>query len=101
MKNLKLAGLATLISTIVILKGFAQSGETPHQYLADKAGKWSVVITLKLGANEPEQVVKGITAERSLVGDHCIHELMQPAGNLKMPDFKRLADLAWNLNEQR
>lgn len=36
-----------------------------------------------------------------MIGDYCLHETMHPATGAKMPDFKRLCDLAYNLNEQR
>jgi hypothetical protein len=82
-------------------QAFAQPGAKEHKYLTDKTGKWSVVMTLRPDNGAPAQIIKGLTAERAMIGSYCLHELMHPASGVKMPDFKRLADLAWNLNEQR
>lgn len=95
-------------STVFLILGllftdkiFAQAGSEEHKYLINKTGKWSVTMTLQPAADAPVQIIKGLTAEREMIGDYCLHESMHPASGVKMPDFKRLCDLAWNLNEQR
>ena len=79
----------------------AQSDSIETRYLTTKTGKWSVTMTARPTPGSPAQTVKGITAERSMVGTHCLHEVMQPAPGSKVPGFTRVSDLAYNQNESR
>jgi len=56
---------------------------------------------LSPSADVPAQIIKGLVAERVMIGNYCLHEIMHPAAGAKIPDFKRLCDFAYNLNEQR
>jgi len=104
MRNLKFISFIALLFACLILVGneiFAQTGTAEHNYLQSKVGEWSVVMTFRPTADVPPQIVNGIVAERTMIGDYCLHEIMHPAADAKMPDFKRLCDFAYNKNEQR
>jgi len=104
MKKFKLVSFAALLFAGTVLPGnkiFAQDGTVEHNYLQGKTGEWSVVMTLRPSADAPAQIISGLAAERIMIGDYCLHEIMHPAASVKMPGFKRLCDFAYNLNEQR
>jgi hypothetical protein len=79
----------------------AQDNATEHDYLKNRTGRWSVVMTLWTSPDAPPAIVRDLTAERAMVGDFCLHEVMYPSPGVKMPDFQRLSDLAYNVNERR
>jgi hypothetical protein len=79
----------------------AQNNATEHGYLKNRSGRWSVVMILQTSSDAPSLVVRDLTAERTMVGDFCLHEVMYPPPGAKMPDFQRLSDLAYNVNELR
>lgn len=104
MKSTKLIGFIALLFACTVLandKIFAQAGTAEHNYLQSRVGEWSVTMTFRPTADVTPLVVNGIVAERTMIGDYCLHELMHPAAGVKMPDFKRLCDFAYNKNEQR
>jgi Protein of unknown function (DUF1579) len=101
---IKHASLIALLFAGTILSGnqlFAQVGKSEHNYLAVKTGQWSVTMTFRPSAEAPPQIIDSMAAERIMVGDYCLHEVMHPVVGAKMPPFQRLSDLAYNLNEQR
>jgi hypothetical protein len=95
--------IALLFAGTVLLdnKIFAQAGKSERNYLKTKTGEWSVVMTFRPSADVPPQIINGLVAERIMIGDYCLQEIMHPLVGAKMPDFKRLCDFAYNLNEQR
>ena len=46
-------------------------------------------------------LIKGLVAERSMIGALCLHVIMQPAKGAAMPLFKCTSDLDYNLNDTR
>jgi hypothetical protein len=80
---------------------FAQNDIAAHNYLKSKTGSWSVTMTLRPAADAAPIVIKKLTAERTMVGDYCLHEVMHPAPGINTNDFQRLCDLVYNVNEQR
>ena len=70
-------------------------------YLNNKSGKWSVVTNIYPEAGAQPLVIPGLVAERSMIGQYCLHEIMQPGPGSKIPSFLRYSDLAYNLNERR
>jgi hypothetical protein len=99
MKKIILVAFILLLTTAERL--FAQNDIAAHNYLKSKTGSWSVTMTLWPAANAAPIVIKNLTAERTMVGDYCLHEVMHPAPGANMNDFQRLCDLAYNVNEQR
>lgn len=71
------------------------------QWLTKKAGIWNVIMTIQPTIDSKPVLVKGLEAERSMVGAFCLHEVMQPSKGESMPLFKRLSDLDYNFNETR
>src|SRR5688500_7456528 len=61
------------------------------QLLAKRKGTWNVVMTMQPAPDAKPIVVKGIIAERAMVGLY-LQETMRPA-DARLPDFKRLAYL--------
>jgi hypothetical protein len=80
---------------------WAQDNTAGHEYLANRTGRWSVIMTLRPSSDAPPLVVRDLRAERTMVGEFCLHEVMHPTSGSKMPDFQRLSDLAYNVNERR
>jgi hypothetical protein len=99
MKMLLWAFCAALLFAQTSLR--AQDNATGHDYLKNKIGRWSVIMTLRPTPDAPPLVVRDLTAERTMVGDFCLHEVLHPSPIAKMPDFQRLSDLAYNVNERR
>jgi len=77
--------------------GFYQMKQA--QWLAKKTGAWSVIQTLQPTIDASPIIIKGIEAERTMIGALCMHEVMQPAKGAPMPLFRRLSDLDYNLND--
>jgi hypothetical protein len=67
-------------------------------WLAKKTGIWNVTQTLQPTIDASPIIIKGIEAERTMVGALCMHEVMQPAKGAVMPLFRRLSDLDYNFN---
>jgi hypothetical protein len=104
MKNIHVVRIIALLFAGTVLADhtiLAQDGKTEHSYLQHKAGTWNVTMTFCPSAGSAAQIMHGITAERTMIGDYCLHEVMHPTAPAAMPNFTRLADLAYNLNEQR
>ena len=104
MKNIYIVRIIALLFAGTVLTDhtiLAQSGTKEHSYLQHKTGTWDVTMTFCPSAGGPTPIIHGITAERTMIGDYCLHEVMHPAAPAAMPDFTRLADFAYNLNEQR
>ena len=104
MNKLLLFLFAFLLSHAVSAQQQADSAfyTTPQsQWLFKKAGTWQVAMTLQPTLDAKPVLIKNLTAERSMVGALCLHEIMQPAKGAAMPLFKRFSDLDYNLNDAR
>ncbi|MEP6950250.1 MAG: DUF1579 family protein [Ginsengibacter sp.] len=77
--------------------GFYQTKES--LWLVKKTGAWNVIQTLRPTIDASPITIKGIEAERTMVGAFCMHEVMQPIKGTAMPLFRRLSDLDYNLND--
>lgn len=71
------------------------------QWLSKKAGHWEVTMTLQPEKDAKPISIKGLEAERMMIGAFDLHETMQPAKGTAMPLFKRISDLDYNLNNAR
>ena len=69
------------------------------QLLTKRKGTWNVVMTMQPAPDAKPIVVKGIIAERTMVGLY-LQETMRPA-DARLPDFKRFAYLTYNKVEAR
>ena len=58
-------------------------------------------MTLTPTTNAKPIIIKGLEAERTMVGAFCLHEVMYPAKGAPMPSFQRIADLDYNYNDAR
>src|SRR5450432_1018870 len=76
--------------------GFYQTRQS--QWLAKKTGIWNVIQTLQPTIDALPITIKGLEAERTMVGAFCLHEVMQSVKGAAMPLFQRLSDLDYNLN---
>lgn len=76
-------------------------GTRESQWLTKKTGTWNVTMTLQPTIDGKPVLIKGLVAERSMIGALCLHEIMQPAKGAAMPLFKRISDLDYNLNDAR
>lgn len=68
--------------------------------LEQQVGTWDVTCTLRLTADAEPVVVKGLVAERRMVGRY-MEEVMKPAPGSKVPDFRRIAYLTYSKVEGR
>lgn len=71
------------------------------QWLTKKVGTWDVTMTLQPTADTKPMTVGDLEAERTMIGAFCLHEVMKPKRDAKMPLFTRLSDLDYNFNEAR
>jgi hypothetical protein len=71
------------------------------QWLSKKTGHWEVAMTLHPAKDAKPISIKGLEAERTMIGAFDLHETMQPAKGTTMPLFKRISDLDYNLNNAR
>jgi hypothetical protein len=69
------------------------------QSLAKRQGSWNVVMTMQIAPDAKPIVIKGIIAERTMVGLY-LQETMRPA-DARLPDFTRFAYLTHNKVESR
>jgi hypothetical protein len=69
------------------------------QLLMKRKGTWNVVMTMQLSPDAKPIVVKGMVAERAMIGLY-MQETMHPT-DTQLPDFKRLAYLTYNKVEGR
>lgn len=94
----KLLFLPLILITCLIR---AQSLSPAAQRLHDMVGKWDVVMTMWPAAGAKPVVTKGLMAERLLIGDYCINEVLYPGSDANSAAFRRVSDLALNRNENR
>jgi hypothetical protein len=71
-----------------------------ERQLARRVGTWNVVMTIRPTADARPIVVKGMVAERTMVGLY-LQETMRPASGSNLPDFRRIAYLTYNKVEGR
>ena len=75
--------------------------ESHARWLKNLTGTWQVTMTAQPMPDAKPMVVKGIVAERSMVNDFCLYEVMRPAPGSGVPNFQRISYLAYNFNERR
>jgi len=63
--------------------------------LARRAGTWDVVMTLRPAPDAKPIVVKGLVAERSVIGLY-LQEIMRPSEGSDAADFRRIEYLTYN-----
>jgi hypothetical protein len=68
--------------------------------LTSRSGVWDVVMTLRPAAEAAPVVVKGLVAERTMIGPY-LQEIMRPAAGSGVPDFHRIEYLTYNRVEAR
>jgi hypothetical protein len=68
--------------------------------LMQRAGRWNVVITLRLSPDAKPIVTSGLVAERNMVGQY-LEEVLQPAPGSSTPDFRRISFLYYSRVEGR
>jgi hypothetical protein len=78
-----------------------QQKRTESDRLKKMVGKWAVTMSLRPTPDAAPMVQQGLVADRSMVGDFCLNESMQPGFGTKIPAFQRISDLAYNVNENR
>lgn len=96
--------LPTVIVFIVLFSStalYGQPGKAEHDMLRMKVGKWQVKMVIQPKADGPKILVDSLMANRELIGNYCLHEEMYPKLNTVEKGFKRLSDLAFNVNENR
>ena len=71
------------------------------KWLAKKIGKWQVTMTIRPTIDAKPTLVKDLEAVRTMIGAFCLNEVMQPVKGAKMPLFKRIGNLNYNLNDAR
>jgi hypothetical protein len=90
--------------TLALIAATAQSAaaQAPAEELAAMTGTWDVVMTFRPDPDQPPAVVKGIVAQRTLVGQY-LQEVMQPAPGSASgaADFRRISYLAYNTTDSR
>lgn len=79
----------------------ALQNQPQAQWLKRQVGTWQVTMTAQLLPGARPMVTKGIVAERSLINDLCLYEVMRPVAGSGIADFQRISYLAYNLNERR
>jgi len=102
--NIKVTGLIIVVFLYALFnhgKLYAQTNLTAHNYLKNKSGNWTVTMTLRPGPEAAAIVVDSLAAERTMIGEFCLNETMHAAAGSGIPAFTRVADLAYNVNEQR
>lgn len=91
-----------LITPFTLLAQLNKDATDPKSvFLSKKTGIWDVVMKLQPQATATPIIVKGLTADRSMIGSFCMHEVMQPVPGTGTPAFQRVSDLAYNKNEDR
>lgn len=70
-----------------MLHASAQTGRE-IAYLTARAGKWDVVMHIATSPDSNPQTIEGIVAERTLVNDYILREVMHPSPGSARPDFK-------------
>jgi len=68
--------------------------------LARRVGTWDVVMTIRVAPGARPMVVRGMVAERTMVGLY-LTEVMKPAPGTRMPDFRRTDTLTFNKLQSR
>src|SRR5262245_51337112 len=63
-------------------------------------GAWDVVMTMRTSADAPPLVVKGIVAERTMVGQY-LQEVMKLPPGAGGPGFTRISFLVYNRTDNR
>ena len=108
MKNMRKAIIMTLTLCVTSFNAFPQTQADSAFYktheskwLSKKSGLWSVTMTIQPTGDSKPVIIKGLKAERSMVGAFCLHEIMAPLKGAAMPRFTRMSDLDYNLNESR
>ena len=106
MKKVSIIFLITCISATYHVSAQSQADsdfyqKKQSQWLTKKTGLWNVTMSLQPTADAPQMMIKGIEAERTMVGAFCLHETMHPAKGAAMPAFQRISDLDYNYNDAR
>lgn len=68
--------------------------------LTRRAGSWEVVMTLRTAPNAEPIVIRGLIADRTVIGSY-LQEIMKPAPGSKVPDFRRIDYLTYNMLQRR
>lgn len=71
------------------------------KWLAKKTGRWQVIMTIQPTIDAKPTQIKDLEAVRTMIGAFCLNEVMQPVKGAKMPLFKRIGNLDYNLNDAR
>lgn len=112
--RIMLASAAFLSTTFIPASGYTQDSSASAPMAAERmnapdhetevlrkdAGTWDVVMTFQPAADAKASVIKGIVAERRMVGRY-LQETMRPAENSGAPDFRRIAYLTYSGVEGR
>jgi hypothetical protein len=78
-----------------------QQRRAGSERLKKMVGKWMVTMSLRPTSDAAPLVQEGLVADRTMVGDYCLNESMQPGPGAKIPPFQRISYLAYNVNESR
>jgi hypothetical protein len=98
----KILFLPLLVLCLISVQNIvAQSNDPASVRLNKMTGKWDVTMTMQITPGAKPMVIKGIVAERLMIGDYCINEAMYPGPDAKTAAFRRISDLAYNKNENR